>query len=36
MPEKIALDEVSKRKGKSKFATVVSDLDNSSLLEVIE
>ena len=36
MPERIALDEVSKSKGKSKFATVVSDLDNRSLLEVID
>ena len=36
MPEKISLDEISKEKGKRKFVTVVSDLEKSSLLEVID
>ena len=36
MPERLSLDEISKEKGKRKFVTVVSDLDNSSLLEVID
>lgn len=36
MPERIGLDEFSKKKGKGKFATVVCDLDKSSLLEVID
>ena len=36
MPEKLSLDEFSKKKGNRKFATVVCDLDNSSLLEVID
>ncbi len=36
MPERLALDEFSKEKGKRKFVTVVSDLDKSSLLEVID
>lgn len=35
MPERLSLDEFSKEKGKSKFVTVVSDIDKSSLLEVI-
>ncbi len=36
MPQRISLDEISKRKGKRDFATVVSDLDSSSLLDVID
>ncbi len=36
MPERLSLDEFSKKKGKSKFATVVTDIDRSSLLEVID
>jgi transposase len=36
MPERLALDEFSREKGKRKFVTVVSDLDKSSLLEVID
>ena len=36
LPERLSLDEFSKEKGKSKFVTVVSDLDKSSLLEVID
>ncbi len=36
MPERLSLDEISKEKGKRKFITVVSDLDKSSLLEVID
>ncbi len=36
MPERLSLDEISKEKGKRKFVTVVSDLDKSSLLEVID
>ncbi len=36
MPEKVSLDEISKQKGKRKFVTVVSDLEQSSLLEVID
>jgi transposase len=36
MPERLSMDEVSKKKGKGKFATVISDVDTSSLLEVID
>ena len=36
MAERLSLDEISKEKGKRKFVTVVSDLDKSSLLEVID
>ena len=36
MPERVSLDEISKQKGKRKFVTVVSDLEQSSLLEVID
>lgn len=36
MPEKLSLDEFSREKGKRKFVTVVSDLDQASLLEVID
>jgi transposase len=35
MPERLSMDEFSKEKGKRKFVTVISDLDKSSLLEVI-
>jgi transposase len=35
-PERLGLDEFSKEKGERKFVTVVSDLDKSSLLEVID
>jgi transposase len=36
LPQRLSLDEFSCRKGKGKFATVVTDLDKSSLLEVID
>jgi transposase len=36
MPERLSLDEFSREKGKRKFVTVVSALDKSSLLEVID
>ena len=36
MPEKLSLDEFSKKKGNRKFATVVCDLKKNSLLEVID
>ena len=32
----MSLDEFSRRKGKGRFATVLTDLDKSSLLEVID
>jgi transposase len=35
MPERLSMDEVSKEKGRRKFVTVISDVDKSSLLEVI-
>jgi len=35
-PTRISLDEFSRQKGKRKFVTVVSDIDKSSLLEVID
>ena len=35
-PERLSLDEFSRRKGKGRFATVLTDLDKSSLLEVID
>jgi transposase len=35
LPERLSLDEFSKEKGKRKFVTVVTDIDKSSLLEVI-
>lgn len=34
--KRISIDEFSHRKGRGKFATVVSDLDSSTLLEVID
>jgi transposase len=34
-PERLSIDEFSRKKGKSDFVTVVSDLDRGSLLEVI-
>ncbi len=36
MPEKLSLDEFSKKKGNRKFATVVCDLEKNSLLEGID
>jgi transposase len=36
LPQRLSLDEFSRRKGKGRFATVVTDLDKSSLLEVID
>ena len=36
MPERLSLDEFSKRKGQRQFATVVADIDKGSLLEVID
>ena len=35
-PEKLSLDEFSRKKGKRKFVTVVSALEEGSLLEVID
>jgi transposase len=35
-PQRLSLDEFSRRKGKGRFATVVTDLDKSSLVEVID
>ena len=32
----MSLDEFSRRKGKGRFATVLTDLDKSSLLEVVD
>lgn len=34
--ERLSIDEVSKRKGHKSFVTVVSDIDSSSLMEVID
>ena len=36
MPEKLSLDEFSRKKGNRKFATVVCELEKSSLLEIID
>lgn len=36
MPKRLSLDEFSRRKGKGNLATIVTDLDKSSLLEVID
>ena len=36
MPKRLSLDEFSRRKGKGNFATIVTDLDKSSLLEIID
>lgn len=36
MPERLSLDEFSRRKGQRKFATVVADIERGSLLEVID
>jgi transposase len=36
MPKRLSLDEFSRRKGKGNFATILTDLDKSSLLEVID
>ena len=36
MPKRLSLNEFSRRKGKGNFATTVTDLDKSSLLEVID
>jgi len=35
-PERLSLDEFSRKKGSCDFVTVVSDLDRGSLLEVID
>jgi transposase len=35
MPKRLSLDEFSRRKEKGNFATIVTDLDKSFLLEVI-
>jgi transposase len=35
-PERLSLDEFSRQKGQGKFVTVVSNIDNGSLLEVID
>lgn len=36
MPKRLSLDEVSRRKGQGNLATIVTDVDKSSLLEVID
>lgn len=36
MPKRLSLDEFSRRKGRGRFATILTDLDKSSLLEVID
>lgn len=36
MPKRLSLDEFSRRKGRGNFATILTDLDKSSLLEVID
>lgn len=36
MPQRLSLDEFSRRKGKGNLATIIIDLDKSSLLEVID
>jgi transposase len=36
MPKRLSLDEFSKRKSQGRFATILTDLDKSSLLEVID
>nr|WP_245602817.1 ISL3 family transposase [Gloeothece verrucosa] len=36
LPERLSLDEFSRKKGQGNFVTVVSDIDKSSLLEVID
>lgn len=36
MPKRLSLDEFSTRKGQGRFATILTDLDKSSLLEVID
>jgi transposase len=35
-PKRLSLDEFARRKGKGNFATILTDLDTSSLLEVID
>ena len=35
-PKRLSLDEFARRKGQGKFATILTDLDKSSLLEVID
>jgi transposase len=35
MPKRLSLDKFSRRKGQGNLATIVTDLDKSSLLEVI-
>jgi transposase len=36
VPTRLSLDEFARRKGKGQFATILTDLDKSSLLEVID
>ena len=36
LPKRLSLDEFARRKGQGKFATILTDLDKSSLLEVID
>jgi transposase len=36
MPKRLSLDEFSRNKGQGNFATILTDLDKSSLLEVID
>ncbi|MEG4498991.1 hypothetical protein QUB05_19695 [Microcoleus sp. F10-C6] len=36
MPKRLSLDEFSRRKGQGNLATIVTDLDKNSLLEVID
>ena len=35
-PKRLSLDEFARRKGQGTFATILTDLDKSSLLEVID
>jgi transposase len=36
MPNRLSLDEFSRTKGQGNFATILTDLDKGSLLEVID
>ena len=36
LPKRLSLDEFARKKGKGQFATILTDLDKSSLLEVVD
>jgi transposase len=36
LPKRLSLDEFARKKGQGNFATILTDLDKSSLLEVID